>query len=163
MARPVLVSVKVYDIEGIERSYPLYLDSTQVTTLAHAQAAFDAAIPTLYGPGGISDAGVKSATVEFPLSLAAISLVNPAILLPNSVGRLDAGATISFNNEINRAYSHYVPAFKQSKMSNGVVNLTDADVAAFINMMVTDATNRRFTDAFGLNVTSTRKGKMSTR
>lgn len=152
---PGQISLDMIDGEG--QTYPMVYYVNGTLSVAEAQSVFEALVPIARG---ISDAGVLRGRVSFELPLP-VGLVGAAI--PGANSRVDYGATLSLANEVNRAFSHYVPAFKASKLVNKLVVATDADVVAYVDALISGVASKTFGDENFLDLTTLRRGIQSVR
>lgn len=164
MAAPRLISVKVQDGEGKERTVPFYCNSAEVTTVANATTVINAIIPLLFGDDNPSQCGVVSAEVTFSLDLTAAETVKPSAFTPVAGSRFDSGATLSFRNENNRAYPLYIPAIRSVFIAGEKVVVNPGDeMDDFIQTMIAGVTGMDMTDENNLDITGFREGNQSVR
>lgn len=121
------------DSEGHVMPIPIFFDTGDVSTVALAQATYDAFDSLLQA---VSGSALVAAEVCFGLNVTPGS--------PAAGSRNDAGAYLSFLNSVGSADGLYIPGFLGSKISNGVVNDGDADVAA----LITEVTGAGAADPF---------------
>lgn len=149
------VSIVFEDSEGIQTAYPWYIDPA-VATVADVQTGITALVNSL---NTISGCFVAAASVEFPLTVPASAADSGYVN--------QSGAFMSFYNNAAtpRASAYYVPGLLLSKISGGVVESSDVDIAAFITGMVSGwgAGNMSMTDENYLDLTAYRVGKLTTR
>ena len=145
-----LISIKVADFEGGFTSIPYYYPDS-VATVAAAQAKADGIIPAL---DNLIRGIVVSAEVSFGLAIPSSGIRTT----PIDGSRVDAGATLSYQNSAGRAWSHYIPSFNTDGLANKEV--IPAYVVAYNLALVTTLGN---SDDNGLDLTTYLRGKQSRR
>lgn len=154
----LIISYKIKDAEEDRFvTMPIHYNESQVDTVAKAQA-----IATDFAPlfAAVSGCEIIGARADFPLTVP----IDP--VGTDSGYRVDAGATLSIYNASGRAHSLFVPGFLLSRIVNGVVDSSDADVAAFLAALTagTGITGGYgATDGNEIDLTSFRKGYISVR
>lgn len=152
----VIISFKMKDAEDRTTTTAMYYDSADVTTLADAQGIATDFAPLL---NAVSGCVVIGAEVAFPLTV-------PAGGNADAGYRVDAGATLSFYNSAGRAWSMFVPGWLLSRLSNGVVDTSAADVTNLTNAIITGGGitgGLQASDPNELDLTAYRQGIQSTR
>lgn len=116
MPAPIVISFKLRDDEDFTTSVPIYYDGAEVDTLAKAAGVASSLAPLI---SAVTGCGVVGAEVTYPLTVPADTVDN------NS--RADAGATLSFYNEVSKAFSLYIPGFINAYIVAGVVDARFVD------------------------------------
>lgn len=153
----LVISYKIKDSEESFTTMPIHYNESDVDTVAKAQG-----IATTFAPlfAAISGCEIVGARADFPLTV-------PADPVGTDAGyRNDAGATLSIFNASARAQSLFIPGFLLSRLSQGVVNGDDADVAAFLAALTagTGITGTfRATDGNEIYLSAFNRGKQSVR
>ena len=111
------------DIEGARISVPLYFDTGDVSTVALAQTAF-----TTYEALMLAMSGSSIVSAEACFGLNVSGAQNPDNGYNNR-----SGAFLSFVNSDTIGDGLYIPAMLDDKLSGGIVDESDTQVAAFIN------------------------------
>lgn len=125
----VRISTKWRDTEGREVSVPLYFDTGDVSTVALAQTAYTTYELLLQA---LSGNALFEAEVCFPL-------VSTGAGSPDSGYNVRSGAYASFMNSDSQADGLYIPGILESKMINGILDIAETDVAAFITEAISGA------------------------
>lgn len=111
------------DIENKRMTIPIYFDTGDVSTVALAQTAFSAYETLLHAMSG---AAIVGAEVCFGLNVAGTENPDPGYYL-------NSGAWAGFENSDTVGDGLYIPSILNSKVVGGVLDSSDADVAAFIS------------------------------
>lgn len=110
------------DSEGIESTFPLHFDTTDVTEIADVQAIYDEYKPILEALSGAIIVGGSFSWDLVPGTLGT----------PDSGYFLNSGATLSFRNSDGVADSMYLPAILNANLVGQVVNSETAGMVALI-------------------------------
>ena len=156
MSLVTLISFQYEDNEGDIRSYPVRYLASEVNTVAEAQGIATDLAALISACVGVA---VVGASVSFPLTVPAGDTVDAGY-------RNDAGATLSFKTVADVSDSLYFPGFLLSRMSDGKVDESAADVGNLTNALVAGGgITGGFiaTDENGVKYSSYRAGKQSTR
>lgn len=121
------ISTLWQDTEGRQVSIPLYFDTGDVSTLALAQTAFNAWETVLEALSGNAIVGAE----------VCFALTHSTAESPDSGYNVRSGAYASFMNSDSQADGLYIPGILEAKMIEGILDPTDADVAAFITAATT--------------------------
>lgn len=145
-------SIQVVDGEGLRKSFTI--PTLDTVTVANA-ATYAGALVTAYH----AVSGCRITSIEFCVGID----IGAPPTLGVSGSRVDAGATLSFLTEAGRRFSHYVPGFVTDFMQDGIVNIANATVQAYTDLLVDGASGVLPTDINGLDLTDIVRGIQTTR
>lgn len=122
-----LISVTWVDAEGDKITVPTYWDSTDVATVADAQAVItglEGLLENVAGPV------ILSAEVKFPLTASQVENADSGY-------SVFSGATLSFRNSDGVGDQLYIPGILQSQIADQVVIPSTTEMAALIAALST--------------------------
>lgn len=150
-----VLSFTLEDIEGNRKNVPVHMPPaatmTDIITFALSAAGhLDAT----------SSARVVAATISYDVDLSTASPAPKGAPLANS--RVGSGATLSFRNTADVAYSQYIPAVLDALLENGVVLNTGA-MNTWISDMLNGGASADPSDLNGLDLETYVGGKQANR